>query len=200
MSELDPLYRYESQKDIVYPDVKPWPPILEQFRDKIFEITGQRCNHCVINQYRGNSRFGYMYLNKCIVSLTDNNDHIGYHFDKTGDFVNNSNVITLSFGGERILRLKHNKQKLTEDIHLKAGSLFVLGWKTNSLWKHSIIKTKRHCDRRVSLTYRLIKTIKHRDGTVTENNDSNFLTKRSAKEDSYVTEREIKRIKVNDNQ
>lgn len=114
-------------------------------------------------------------------SVIDNNDHIGYHFDKTRDFVNDSNVITLSFGGERILRLKHNKTKITEDVHFKAGSLFILGWKTNSIWKHSIVKTKRSCERRVSLTYRLIKTIKHKDGTLTEIDGSEFLIKKPKK-------------------
>ena len=52
--ELDPLYRYENQKDAFYPEVQPWTPELEQLRDQIFERTGQRCNHCVVNQYRGN--------------------------------------------------------------------------------------------------------------------------------------------------
>ncbi len=113
--------------------------------------------------------------------LIDNNDHIGYHFDKTRDFVNDSSVITLSFGGERILRLKHNKTKVTEDIHMKAGSLFLLGWKTNSIWKHSIIKTKRLCERRISLTYRLIKTIKHTDGTLTQTDASDFLIESQTK-------------------
>ena len=59
-SRIDPLYRYENQKDAVYPEVKPWPLVLERLRDKIFEITGQRCNHCVVNQYRGNQPFQSM--------------------------------------------------------------------------------------------------------------------------------------------
>ena len=50
---VDPLFRYESGKDVIYPEVKAWPPILEKLRDTIYEITGQRCNHCVVNQYRG---------------------------------------------------------------------------------------------------------------------------------------------------
>ena len=73
------------------------------------------------------------------------------------------------------MRLKHNKTSKKEDIHFKAGSLFVLGWKTNSIWKHSIIKTHRACDRRVSLTYRLIKTIKHKDGTLTELDSTDYF-------------------------
>ncbi|CAF3457505.1 unnamed protein product [Rotaria sp. Silwood1] len=175
-----PLFRYESQKDIIYPEVKSWPPVLKRLRDMIFELTGQRCNHCVVNQYR------------------DNNDHIGYHFDKTRDFVNDSNVLVLSFGGERLLRLKHNESKITEDIHLKSGSLFVLGWKTNSIWKHSIVKTQRPCDRRVSLTYRLIKTILHKDGTLTETDGSDITIEKTTQNDSDVIEHETKKIKVHE--
>lgn len=116
-------------------------------------------------------------------SLSDNNDHIGFHFDKTRDFVSNSSVLTLSFGAERILRLKHNKTKAKEDIHLQPGSLFVLGWKTNTIWKHSIVKTKQKCERRVSLTFRSIKTFKHPDGTMTtiEHENENKTTKRMKK-------------------
>lgn len=129
-------------------------------------------------------------------SAIDNNDHIGYHFDKSRDFVDDSDVVTLSFGGERLLRLKHNKTAVTEDVHMKAGSLFVLGWKTNSIWKHSIIKTKRTCERRVSLTYRSIKTIKHTDGTLTEIDRSDLLTDKTANDSSTRTDNEAKRMKL----
>jgi hypothetical protein len=128
--------------------------------------------------------------------LTDNNDHIGYHFDKTRDFVTNSDVITFSFGGERILRLKHNKTNTTQDVHMKTGSLFILGWKTNSIWKHSIIKTQRTCQRRVSLTYRSIKTILHKDGTITEIDDSDFLIEKPGINNPNTTESETKKIKI----
>lgn len=189
---VDPLFRYESGKDVVYPEVKAWPPILEKLRDKIYEMTGQRCNHCVVNQYRGDKN-RFIFFTKfpqrkmsIYYSLSDNNDHIGFHFDKTRDFVSNSSVLTLSFGGERILRLKHNKTKAKEDLHLQSGSLFVLGWKTNTIWKHSIVKTKQKCERRVSLTFRSIKTLKHPDGTMTTiesetENENNKITKRMKK-------------------
>ena len=98
-------------------------------------------------------------------------------------------VISLTFGGERILRLKHMKTKITEDAPQKAGSLFVLGWTTNSIWKHSIVKTKRSCARRVSLTYRLIKTIKHQDGTLTEIDGSNFLSNKTPVDHSNKTKK-----------
>ena len=67
-SKIDPLYRYENQKDVVYPEVKPWTPELKRLRDIIFEKTGQKCNHCVVNQYRGNEQIVFI-LNKKKISI-----------------------------------------------------------------------------------------------------------------------------------
>jgi hypothetical protein len=77
--------------------------------------------------------------------------------------------------------------------------MFVLGWKTNSIWKHSIIKTQRACERRVSLTYRLIKTIKHKDGTLTELDSSNYLTENTNSNHSTIVDSETKKIKIHTN-
>ncbi|CAF2149178.1 unnamed protein product [Rotaria magnacalcarata] len=93
---------------------------------------------------------------------------------------------------------KHNQSKVVQDIHLKSGSLFVLGWKTNSVWKHSIVKAQRPCERRISLTYRLIKTIMHRDGTLAEIDDSNFSIQNSFNNNSNENENEheVKKDKI----
>lgn len=149
-----PIIRYRSHKDSDYPEVRPWPQELRRLRRILFEVTGQKFNHCVVNQY------------------LDGSDYIGYHFDKTRDYVPDSSIATLSFGGKRTLRLKHTKTGKTENIPLGASSLFVLGWDTNLVWKHSIVKTKASCARRVSLTYRLVKTIKRQDGTLFETDGS----------------------------
>ncbi|CAF1079062.1 unnamed protein product [Didymodactylos carnosus] len=164
-----PLYRYEASKDAEYPQVKQWTPVLQRLRNILLEKTGQRCNHLVVNQYR------------------NNNDHIGYHVDKTRDFVQNASVLTLSFGEKRLFRLKNIRTKEIQELRLDSGSLFVLGPKTNSEWKHSIIKSGKLCGRRVSLTYRTIKTIKHKDGTLTETDSKGHLTDGTS-EDGKVKE------------
>ncbi|KAJ3050033.1 hypothetical protein HK097_008983 [Rhizophlyctis rosea] len=140
-----PLYRYGG-KD--YPPVQQWTPTLQKLRDLIHEKTGHFCNHVVVNKY------------------VNGNDHIGLHKDKTRDFVNDAAVCTLSFGGTRILRLKHDQTGVNKDFDLEHNSLFILGSETNANYKHSIVKTSQDCDIRVSLTFRNIATRADRQGKV----------------------------------
>ena len=141
---VEPYYKYA--KDT--PPVESWhDSTLEVLSEFIAKKSGQVCNHVVINQYRSGD------------------DHISFHHDKSKSFEPGSSVLTLSLGAERILRLRkkirNEKGKMVlkgdiVDIKLNHGSIFVLGSKTNTLWKHAIIKTKKVQSRRVSLTYRAI--------------------------------------------
>lgn len=145
---VEPFYKYA--KDT--PMVEGWAgTVLEDIARLISKDAGQECNHVVVNQYR------------------NGNDHIGFHHDKSKTFKKKSNVLTLSLGSSRILRLKKVKGASDSgsksksdviDIPLSHGSLFVLGPKTNELYKHSIIKRKSVVGRRVSLTYRAIEAIR----------------------------------------
>lgn len=161
---IGPLYRYGSK---TYPEVMPWPKVLKDVRDKLYQTTGQYCNHVVVNQYR------------------NGHDHIGFHHDKTKDFVQGSKVLTVSLGATRTLRVKPvmKKRKREDfdecisnkkgyvDFELDSGSLFVLGSKTNEINKHSIVRkrNKDDVDRRISLTFRSIATMRQKDGVVVEN-------------------------------
>ena len=140
-----PLYRYGGG---YYPVVNPWTPAIKKIRDFIEENAGYSNNHVVVNRY---------------VSGTD---HIGYHHDKTKDFVSDSPVCTVSFGGTRTFRLKHVVTKKVVTMDLKSGSLFVLGPETNRMYKHSIVKTTETCEPRISLTFRNIKTKRASDGSI----------------------------------
>lgn len=132
-----PLYRYGSDW---YPPVQPWTETLEKIRDDIFELTGQYCNHVVVNRYSSGS------------------DHIGYHHDKTKDFEEGSSVMTVSFGSERNFQLQNLKTKKVTTFTTKNGSLCELDWETNIECKHRIAKTSKTVGERISLTYRSIKT------------------------------------------
>ena len=88
-------------------------------------------------------------------------DHIGFHHDKTRDFVDGSSVLTVSFGQARRFQLRRVSDKKKKiELVLEHGSVFVLGPKTNQEWKHSIVKQsgkKIKLEPRVSLTFRSIK-------------------------------------------
>jgi len=137
-----PMYRYGSDW---YPPVKPWTPVLEELRDVIQEQTGQYCNHVVVNRYRGGS------------------DHIGYHHDKTPDFVDGSSVCTLSFGAPRTFQIRNLKNGEVTSYQTSHGSLCMLDWETNLSHKHRIAKTAKDVGERISLTYRSIKSIRSRE-------------------------------------
>ncbi len=146
-----PLYRYGGD---YYPPVLPWTPTLEKMRDLIYEKTGQRCNHVVVNRYKNGK------------------NHIGFHKDKTRDFEEGSGVLTVSFGATRKLDVKEDKKEGSKrrkvSVDLGHGSLFVLGSVTNENSKHSIRKTSSPVGERMSLTFRSIKTFSLEDGTVVE--------------------------------
>ena len=140
-----PLYRYGGN---YYPTVQPWTPTLKIVRDTIEGETGYDCNHVVVNRY------------------LNGNDHIGLHRDKVKDFKPNAPVCTVSLGGTRTFVLKDDTTNEKEEIELTHGSLFILGAETNAKAKHSIRKTAKACEPRISLTYRAIATHADADGTI----------------------------------
>jgi len=134
-----PMYRYGSDW---YPPVKEWTPTLRQIRDRIKETTGQYCNHVVVNRY------------------TSGDDHIGYHHDKTPDFVEGTSVCTVSLGDSRVFQLKHIGTGEVTSYQTPHGSLQILDWNTNKHYKHRIAKTSKPVGERISLTYRSIKSVR----------------------------------------
>lgn len=135
---VEPFYKYAKDTPLVASWAGMHAKILAE---QIKEISGQACNHLVVNQY------------------PDGNSYIGEHRDKDGSFEPGSSVLTVSLGSERVLRLKKFKGRRigkSKNIVLPVGSLFVLGPRTNAKWKHSIPKSRKVLGRRVSLTYRAI--------------------------------------------
>ena len=62
-----------------------------------------------------------------------------YHADKYG-----CDCVLISIGSnERVLRYKHNKEKINIDYKLNSGDLIYIPDKVNKEWKHSLLKTKK---------------------------------------------------------
>jgi len=142
-----PLYRFPGIYDNVKP--LPFPDFLQEIVAKIFKFTGQKCNHLVLNRY------------------LNGDDKIGPHNDKTKDWFPDTAVITLSLGFKRNLVISENNGREIKKIKLRHGSLYLLGSKTNLLYKHSI-PPENIADIRYALTFRAIKTKKNPDGTIIE--------------------------------
>ena len=132
-----PLYRYGGDW---YPAVEEWTPTLKLIRDKLNETHGQYCNHVVVNRYVNGS------------------DHIGWHHDKTPDFVDKASVLTVSFGDDRTFQIRNLKTKEITSFKTGNGTVSDLDWNTNIYNKHRIAKTAKIVNERISLTYRSIKS------------------------------------------
>lgn len=149
----EPLYRHPADEQ---PELTSWTPTALIIKERIEEKIEQKLNHALIQYYRNGK------------------DFIGEHSDKTLDVLIQSNIVNYSLGAARTMILKHKTQDgCKQRIKLPHNSLFILGWKTNREWFHSI-KQDNRADRdkqadelafesqRISLTLRTVATFRNR--------------------------------------
>jgi len=80
--------------------------------------------------------------------------YIGAHRDDEGCLKAGVPVLTISFGEERILRLRPYRGRGYEDFLLEHGSVWLLPWSTNRCWTHEVPHFARYGGRRISITMR----------------------------------------------
>lgn len=126
-----PVYRHPS--DTVLPLIS-WSPAVLKLRAAAEAIAGHALNHGLIQLYRGGG------------------DFISEHSDKTLDIVPGSNIVNVSLGAQRTMRLRTKrspsgsggeKERTTERIHLPHNSLLVMGLETNKHFLHAIQQDRR---------------------------------------------------------
>jgi len=117
---------------------KPWLPILEDIREKLFFVLGEDYNFVLVNKYR------------------DGNDMIHYHRDDEKDLGNNPKIASLSFGATREFVFKCIEDDSIETYDLNSGDLIVMCDPTNKKYKHSISKDPSIKSPRINLTFRNI--------------------------------------------
>jgi alkylated DNA repair dioxygenase AlkB len=87
--------------------------------------------------------------------------YIGRHRDSTQNLVPNSAIVTVSFGEERVFRLRpwpHKPGAQTVDFRTGDGSVCILPWATNRAFTHEVTASKRFTGRRISVTIRAFAT------------------------------------------
>ncbi|CAF1150138.1 unnamed protein product [Adineta ricciae] len=151
--EYEPLYRHPADEQ---PELITWSPTALIIKERIQELIEQKLNHALIQYYRNGK------------------DFIGEHSDKTLDVLLHSNIVNYSLGATRTMILKHKTQAgVKQRFKLPHNSLFILGWKTNREWLHSIKQDNRadmdkdadelaFSSQRISLTLRTIATFRNR--------------------------------------
>ena len=94
----------------------------------------------------------------CLANLyRDGKDSNGWHADNEKELGRNPIIASVSFGAERLFKLKHRDFKNTKkDLVLQNGRLLIMRGKTQHKWLHQIPKTKKDVGKRINLTFRII--------------------------------------------
>ncbi|WP_077728744.1 alpha-ketoglutarate-dependent dioxygenase AlkB [Methylocaldum sp. 14B] len=127
-------YRYSG----VSHEPLPWNETLSMLKDRVERFCGRRFNSVLGNLYR------------------DGRDSMGWHADKEKELGSNPFIASLSFGAERLFRLRHNKTGETLEIVLTHGSLLLMGGRLQHGWRHSVPKAREPKTERINLTFRTI--------------------------------------------
>lgn len=113
-----------------------WPAEILSIKEKIKSDLNLDFNSVLANLYR------------------DGNDSNGWHADNEKELGKKPSLLSLSFGGEKILHLRSKTAK--EKILIKSGDLLFFTGKSQHESQHMIAKSKRYTKARINLTFRNI--------------------------------------------
>jgi alkylated DNA repair dioxygenase AlkB len=81
---------------------------------------------------------------------------MGWHADKEQELGRNPAIASLSFGDERLFKIRHVKTQETVDIELRHGDLLLMAGALQHHWRHCVPKTRQTKTSRINLTFRKI--------------------------------------------
>ncbi|WP_201549673.1 alpha-ketoglutarate-dependent dioxygenase AlkB family protein [Psychrobacter fjordensis] len=94
-------------------------------------------------------------FNTCLLNYyPSGSDGMGYHADDEKELGAQPVIASLSLGATRKFVFKHKKTQDKVELHLESGQLVVMHGDTQKFWKHTITKTKKVSEGRISLTFR----------------------------------------------
>ncbi|OWY24980.1 2OG-Fe(II) oxygenase [Sphingobacteriales bacterium UPWRP_1] len=95
-------------------------------------------------------------LNGILVNWYDGTKghYIGAHRDDTRDLCNNSPIVTISLGEERIFRMRPYGKPGYKDFLFSNGQVIVIPYSTNELWTHEVPNFTKYTRKRISVTLR----------------------------------------------
>ncbi len=109
-------------------------------KDKVEEACNSSFTTCLLNLYRNGQ------------------DSNGWHADDESELGVNPVIASVSLGAERIFHLKHKEDKtLKHKLILEHGSLLLMKGTTQHCWLHQLPKTKKQIEKRINLTFRILK-------------------------------------------
>lgn len=120
--------------------LNPFPSVLEELRNLVFEKTGINFDFVLLNYYR------------------DGNDKVSWHCDNE-EMMECSNIVSLSFGQKRKFQVKSkiNGSKICWQQSLESGSMVWMKPKSQDLYYHQVPKETKIDQPRLNLTFRKFK-------------------------------------------
>ena len=95
------------------------------------------------------------HFNTCLLNYyPTGSDGMGYHADDEKELGAQPIIASLSLGATRKFVFKHKKTQDKVELYLESGQLVVMHGDTQTFWKHTITKTKKVSEGRISLTFR----------------------------------------------
>jgi alkylated DNA repair dioxygenase AlkB len=112
-----------------------WTPLMMKIRDTLNKEFQASFNSALLNEYR------------------DGNDGVGWHADNEPN-IDTTIIASLSLRGKRVfkIRAKQDHSK-SHQLMLENGDLLMM-YQAQTLWEHSIPKTKNPVEPRLNLTFR----------------------------------------------
>jgi alkylated DNA repair dioxygenase AlkB len=114
----------------------PLTPALLLIKKRVEQQCAHRFNSCLMNLYH------------------DGSEGMGWHSDDEKTLGRNPVIASVSFGAERVFKLKHRESKEIVSVLLENGSLLVMKGATQHHWVHAMPKTKKITTPRINLTFR----------------------------------------------
>jgi alkylated DNA repair dioxygenase AlkB len=116
-----------------------WHPLLIELKKQIEQYSNESFNSVLCNYYR------------------TGNDYVAWHADDEKELGTKPIIASLSLGGARkfVLREKKNKTNKIE-LNLGSGDLLLMCGRTQEIFEHQIVKTKKEVEGRINLTFRRI--------------------------------------------
>ena len=115
----------------------PLPPILEPLLAWVSWAIDARLNGILVNWYDGQK-----------------GHYMGRHRDSTVNMIEGVPIVTISFGEERLFRLRPRKGTGFIDFPVRNGTVIVMPYVTNQHWRHEVPHSRNRTGRRISVTLR----------------------------------------------
>ena len=136
------MWMYDKEVDVprlvarYTPDLAMPEPLAEA-KAAAERLLGERFTSVALNYYR-NER-----------------DSVAWHSDRIHELIEQSTIALLSLGATRKMQVRTKAMpRRTHAIDLDAGSLFVMSGRSQEFWEHTIAKSTRPSDARISVAFR----------------------------------------------